>query len=65
VNITTIRKYAQKSWKYMQLYHEGLTGKLAEYACKQFKSHRWILQYDITAFIKKKKVLKKIKKIAK
>jgi hypothetical protein len=23
VNITTIRKFVQKSWRYMQLYHEG------------------------------------------
>ncbi len=49
----------------MQLYHEGLTGKLAEYACKQFKSHRWILQDDLTAFIKKKRVVKKSNKIGK
>ena len=40
VNVTTIRRYARKSWRYMQLYREGLTGKLAEYACKKFKSHR-------------------------
>ena len=54
VNITTIRKYARKSWRYMQLYREGLTGKLAEYACKKFKSHRRIPQDDLTAFIKEK-----------
>jgi hypothetical protein len=36
----------------MQLYHEGWTGKLAEYACKKFKSHRRISQDDLTAFIK-------------
>jgi hypothetical protein len=56
VNITTIRKYARKSWRYMQLYRERLTGKLAEYACKQFKSHRRIPQDDLTAFIKKKEL---------
>ena len=38
----------------MQLYHEGLTGKLAEYACKKFKSHRRIPQDDLIAFIKEK-----------
>ena len=54
VDITTIRKFAQKSWRYMQLYREGLTGKLAEYACKKFKSHRRISQDDLIAFIKEK-----------
>ena len=38
----------------MQLYREGLTGKLAEYACKKFKSHRRIPQDNLTAFIKEK-----------
>ena len=38
----------------MQLYCKGLTGKLAEYACKKFKSHRQIPQDDLTAFIKEK-----------
>ncbi|CAG8590614.1 4906_t:CDS:2, partial [Cetraspora pellucida] len=30
VDIITIRKFARKSWRYMELYHKGLTGKLAE-----------------------------------
>ncbi len=38
--------------------------KLAEYAYKQFKSHRWISQDDLTAFIKKR-VVRKSNKIRK
>ena len=45
----------------MQLYHEGLTGKLAEYACKKFKSHRQIPRDDLIAFIKEKNCEKVIK----
>ncbi|CAG8520994.1 11600_t:CDS:2, partial [Scutellospora calospora] len=29
VGIIKIRKFARKSWRYIELYHEGLTGKLA------------------------------------
>ena len=37
----------------MELYREGLTGKLAEYACKKFKSHRQISEDELVLFIKK------------
>ena len=40
VPLITIRKYAQKSWRYMNIYRKGITGKLAEYAVKKYKSHR-------------------------
>lgn len=40
VPLITIRKYAQKSWRYMDIYRKGITGKLAEYAVKKYKSHR-------------------------
>lgn len=51
VSIVSIRKFARKSWRYIQLYREGLTGKLAEYACKKFKSHRRIPQDELDKFI--------------
>ena len=53
INIIIIRKFAQKLWWYMELYHVGLTEKLAEYACKKFKSYRQILQNKLALFIKK------------
>jgi hypothetical protein len=33
VDLITIRKFARKTWRYME-------GKLAEYAVKKYKSHR-------------------------
>ena len=36
VNIITIRKFARKAWWYMDLYKNGITGKLAEYAAKKY-----------------------------
>src|SRR5947209_191715 len=39
IETNTIRKFARKSWRYMQLYRTGLSVKLAEYAVKKFKSH--------------------------
>jgi len=34
VSLITIRKFAQKSQRYMDTYRKGLTGKLAEYTVK-------------------------------
>jgi transposase len=45
VNIIMIRKFARKAWRYMDLYRKGITGKLAEYAAKKYKSHRCIPDY--------------------
>ena len=45
VDITTIRKFARKAWRYMDLYRKGITGKLAEYTAKKYKSHRCISDY--------------------
>jgi hypothetical protein len=42
VDLATIRRFARKSFRYMDLYRQGVTGKLAEYACKKFRSHRRI-----------------------
>ena len=45
VDIILIRKFARKAWRYMDLYRNGITGKLAEYAAKKYKSHRCIPDY--------------------
>jgi len=45
VSTITIRKFARKAWRYMDLYKKGITGKLAEYAAKKYKSHRCIPEY--------------------
>ena len=42
VNLVTIRGFARKTWRYMDLYRHRITGKLAEYAAKKYKSHRRI-----------------------
>jgi len=42
VSIITIRKFARKAWRYMDLYRKGITGKLAEY-----ESHRCIPEYVV------------------
>ena len=42
VDLITIRRFARKTWQYMDLYRHGITGKLAEYAVKKYKSHRKI-----------------------
>ncbi|CAB4444379.1 unnamed protein product [Rhizophagus irregularis] len=38
--ITTIRKFARKSWRYMDAYDKGLEGRTAEWAVSKYKSHR-------------------------
>ena len=40
VPVTTVRKFARKSWRYMDAYYKGLEGKTAEWAVKKYKSHR-------------------------
>jgi hypothetical protein len=42
VDVITIRRFARKAWRYMDLYRHRITGKLAEYAAKKYKSHRRI-----------------------
>ena len=43
VPLIMIRKFARKSQRYMDAYRKGLTGKLAEFAVKKYKSHRRVL----------------------
>ncbi|CAG8658770.1 5310_t:CDS:2, partial [Ambispora gerdemannii] len=40
VPTTIIRKFARKSWRYMDAYDKGLEGRTAEWAVSKFKSHR-------------------------
>src|SRR5947207_15589853 len=40
VPLSHIRKYAQKSAKFMECYRKGLTGVQADYVLKKYKSHR-------------------------
>src|SRR2546429_9048311 len=47
VDTVMIRKFARKAWRYMDLYKNGITGKLAEYAAKKYKYHRCIPDYVI------------------
>ncbi|CAG8578641.1 11272_t:CDS:2 [Scutellospora calospora] len=40
VPVTTIRKFACKSWRYMDTYDKGLEGRAAKWAVTKYKSHR-------------------------
>ena len=51
VSLETIRRFARKSFRYMNLYRANVTGKLAEYACKKFKSHRRVPQDKLELFL--------------
>jgi len=42
VPIIHIRKYSRKSQRYLHAYSKGLTGKVAEWVVKRYKSHRRI-----------------------
>ncbi|UZO06126.1 uncharacterized protein OCT59_026457 [Rhizophagus irregularis] len=39
VPVTTIHKFACKSWRYMDAYNKGLEGRTAEWAVSKYKSH--------------------------
>jgi hypothetical protein len=51
VDLPIIRRFARKSFRYMDLYRQGITGNLAEYACKKFRSHRRIPSYALQSFL--------------
>src|SRR6185295_2535359 len=40
IPITTIRKFARKSWRYMDAYDKGLERRMAEWTVKKYKLHR-------------------------
>ena len=45
VPVKTIRRHAQKCFRYMDEYRKDLTGKAAEYAVKKYRSHRLEFPY--------------------
>ena len=42
VPLVMIRKFVRKCWRYMDTYKKDISGKLAEYTVKKYKSHRRI-----------------------
>ena len=40
ISLIEIKCFARKSWRYMDIYRKGVTGKLAVFAEKKYKSHR-------------------------
>ena len=42
VSLKQIRRYARKSFRYMDAYRKGLTAKQAEYAVRKYKRHHVI-----------------------
>jgi hypothetical protein len=40
VPLITLHRYARKSWRYMDIYRKDLTGKIAEFVNKKYKTHR-------------------------
>jgi hypothetical protein len=42
ISLETIRSFARLSFRWMDSYRHGLTGKAAEYAVKKHKAHRYI-----------------------
>jgi hypothetical protein len=38
--LSTIRKFINRAWRFMDAYRSGLTGKAAEWAVKKQKGHR-------------------------
>jgi hypothetical protein len=44
VPVITIRKFARKSWRYMDAYDKGLEGRTAEWAVSKYKSYRRLLE---------------------
>ncbi len=45
IDIILIKKITRKVWHYMDLYKNRITGKLAEYVAKKYKSHYCIFNY--------------------
>ncbi|KIO17560.1 hypothetical protein M407DRAFT_32750 [Tulasnella calospora MUT 4182] len=40
--LETIRRFFRRSWRYVDAYRSGLTGKMADFAVKKYSSHRRI-----------------------
>jgi hypothetical protein len=46
--LSVIRNFSRKAWRYMDAYRKGLTGRLAEFAVKKYKSHRRIPNFVLS-----------------
>jgi hypothetical protein len=42
--VDVVRQFFNQSWQFMDAYWQGLTGKVAEWAVRQQKSHRRVGQ---------------------
>jgi len=40
--VDVIRRFFNRSWRFMDAYCGGLTGKAAEWAVRKQRSHRWV-----------------------
>lgn len=40
--VDVIRRFINRSWRFVDAYQQGLTGKAAEWAVRKFKGHRTI-----------------------
>jgi hypothetical protein len=52
--VDVIRHFYRRTYWYMSVYRHGATGPLAEFAVKQYKSHRGITKADLAAAEEKK-----------
>ncbi|KAM6489428.1 hypothetical protein JOM56_015145, partial [Amanita muscaria] len=50
VSIQSMRRYSYRAQRFMNLYHEGLSGKDAAWACKKYKGHRVIPKALLASF---------------
>jgi len=51
VPLGTIRAFHRKAWRYIDAYHKGLEGPLAEWVVKKYKSHRRLPPHTVEAFL--------------
>ena len=65
VSLKKIRKFARRSWRFMDAYRNGLTGLEALYAVKRYKSHRKIPSNVIDNFMDFKRQSKIFRKLSK
>jgi len=51
VPLETIRAFHRKAWRYIDAYHKGLEGPLAEWVVKKYKSHRRLPTKAVEEFV--------------
>jgi transposase len=45
--LPTIRRFFRRADRYASVYHDGVTGPVAEFAVKQYRSHRVVKKTEI------------------